>query len=156
MSGWLSEDKGFELETYSDRYKKIKRDRPKLTSVVTLSAYYFPEELSSEKDRRAASLAAGSSKALESFWKEQVASKSGLGKLEELAQREDNPQDGEEGDEEEDKKKEEAGEEDGNEEEPVEDEDEYFENDDYKGNYFDDDEGYDDGGDDGGEDYGFY
>eukprot|EP00195_Chlamydomonas_chlamydogama_P016480 CAMPEP_0202907146 /NCGR_PEP_ID=MMETSP1392-20130828/41502_1 /ASSEMBLY_ACC=CAM_ASM_000868 /TAXON_ID=225041 /ORGANISM="Chlamydomonas chlamydogama, Strain SAG 11-48b" /LENGTH=210 /DNA_ID=CAMNT_0049595925 /DNA_START=198 /DNA_END=833 /DNA_ORIENTATION=+ len=132
------------VDSYSlQSSKKPKRQQQPLSSVMTLIPDYFPEELFSEKDKRA------SKKAQDAFWRAQGkrAEAGGLHRLDQLAQMEKAAGEG--------GARGGGGEDEGPPEEEVpvdEDEEEDMEYDDYyQGEHFDDDEGYDDGYDDGGD-----
>lgn len=129
------------------------RPRPPLSSVVTFTSFYFPEELWSQQDKRAAGMGQGRAAQAE-FWKKQSAlavTKTGLQVMEDLARMEGNARaagggegaaGGAQGEEEEGMLAEEEDEDD-----DVPEDDDYV-----QGDYFDDDEGYDvddDGPDEG-------
>ncbi|GLI71236.1 hypothetical protein VaNZ11_016357 [Volvox africanus] len=132
-----------------------KRARPPLSSVMTLLAEYFPEELYSSKDMRASRLQ--TLRGQDAYFRAQSRpdDPSGLRRLEHLAKLESLGEEGGEGgpgtrktlggegDEEEAAAEEELR--DTDEEEDMEDDDYY------QGEHFDDDEGYGDALDDGGD-----
>ncbi|GMH38924.1 hypothetical protein BSKO_06822 [Bryopsis sp. KO-2023] len=137
---------GFEVDRFSERVKKkVKRERLALGALITFSSYYFPTELSSEKQRKESRRLAKSSKALEAFWSNQSKEENEFEKFEELAAKGEAAE----------KAAEEQEDEEGQEEEE-EESDEGDEGDDYLvGQDFDDDDGYGES-DDGGDDEGIY
>lgn len=143
----------FHVPRYSDKEeKKPKKARLPLTAVMTLVPEYFPEELYSAQEKRAAQrLKLGQPQG--SYWSGHAARKAGggaLDRIDQLAQLEGKMEEEEGG-----KNKPGEGEDPGEEEDVVvdTDDDEVMEEDDYyQGEHFDDDEGYDDYDDGGGDD----
>lgn len=138
---------GFEVDKFSEQSKKKrKRERLALGALITFSTYYFPLELSSEKQRKESRRLAKSSKILEAFWSNQSKEENEFEKFEELAAKGEAAE----------KAAEEEEEEGQEEEEEAEESDEGDEGDDYlMGQDFDDDDGYGES-DDGGDDEGIY